>query len=131
MKKLVLFLYIIFLASCDNNCDDCGTYVSTSYSIVNRLGADINLVFFNQGQNTEVFAENDKEIVLHQLSVVSQEGVLEIEPIMYDSLLINDNKYLKSDCSSIENMLCIENYTLSETKDNLGNTFKDYSLEVK
>ncbi len=121
----------VFLGSCDKNCDDCGTYTSTSYSIINRLGADINLVFFQQGQNTEVLAENDKETVLYQLSVVSQEGELDLEPIMYDSLLISDIKYFRDDCSPTVNMLCIENYIFSQTEDELGNMFNKYSLEIK
>lgn len=131
MKKLLIFICTIFLNSCDNNCDDCGTYTSTSYSIINQTETDINLVFFHQSRNTEVIAQNDKKTVLHQLSVVSQGGELDIEPIMYDSLVINETKYNRTDCSPIVNMLCIENYVLSQTEDEQGNIFKEYSLEIE
>ncbi len=148
MKNTALYLissfclFIFCCTSCDTNCNDCGSYKTVSYFIENNSNQELELVFFRETQNVPSSLQIGNRLKLHQLSVVSQEGILCCEPFFYDSLQIkNRNSIIEtfynknnsiSACNDLKNPLCENNYELIRNdKDSKENEFLEYLITIE
>ncbi len=142
MKKLIWILCgLVLICSfyrC-NDCNDCGSYTSLTYSIKNTLDEDLKVSFFGKsGQLFETILTGQSSEVLYQISVVYQSGLLFAEPSYFDSLKIYSGSTIiynfneNSDCGIPSNGLCESNYLkIKEEKSTAGNLFIEYRLDLK
>jgi hypothetical protein len=142
MKKnlfLISFLCVISFACEELGCSDCGPTTKRIFSIQNATSNSLQMTFYSSLTDTEsqVIASG-ATLVAHSRSVDGElDGFTSIVPYGYDSAKIYQNDilleafYQPSNCSSIRDLLCEENYELIRDEvTSSGNTIKEYRLTI-
>jgi hypothetical protein len=144
-KNWFFIISVLFICSCNSDCDDCGPTGYEEFYIKNTRDTSVNVKWFGfrtfaSNLAHEINIASNERILLYRGDQMGESGAIELPPFndtewVFDSVkfefLEQSFVFVKGDCDDAQNPLCEENHELIKNIDTKDQKIKEWLFTIE